>query len=80
MPALTIKGMSPELLDRLRRQAAAHRRSVNQEVLACLEAQTRGEPFVLAEFLERVRARRTAMAAAPLSAAEIDAAKRMGRP
>ncbi len=80
MPALTIKGMSPELLDRLRRQAAAHRRSVNQEVLACLESQTRGEPLALADFLERVRARRSAMAAAPLTAAEIDAAKRTGRP
>ena len=80
MASLTIKGINDETLDRLRRQAAAHRRSINQEVLACLDLHTRQEPFVLAEFLDRVRKRREALALPALTNDEITAAKREGRP
>lgn len=38
MPDLTIRGVSDELHDWLKRQAQAHRRSVNREAIALLEA------------------------------------------
>ena len=37
MPSLTIKGLPEELHERLKKQAARHRRSVNDEVIAILE-------------------------------------------
>ena len=41
MPSLTIKGISQQLLDELRAQAQANHRSLNGEVLACLEVQVK---------------------------------------
>jgi hypothetical protein len=37
MPSLTIKGIPEDLLAKLRHRATAHRRSLNSEVLVCLE-------------------------------------------
>lgn len=37
MPALTIKGVPDEVYRRLKTSAARHRRSLNSEVLTCLE-------------------------------------------
>ena len=37
MPSLTIKNIPQDLLERLRERATANRRSLNSEVLACLE-------------------------------------------
>jgi len=37
MATITIKGMPAALYRRLRTQAAAHRRSLNSEILVCLE-------------------------------------------
>ena len=37
MTSLTIKGLPEELHERLKKQAARHRRSVNDEVIAILE-------------------------------------------
>jgi plasmid stability protein len=37
MPALTIKGVPDEVYRRLKARAAHHRRSLNSEVITCLE-------------------------------------------
>ncbi len=37
MPTLTIKGMPDVLYRRLKKRAIAHRRSLNSEILVCLE-------------------------------------------
>ena len=37
MPTLTIKGVSPELHERLQERADRHRRSMNNEVITILE-------------------------------------------
>ena len=37
MPALTIKNIPDELYDRLKEAARAHRRSLNSEILYCVE-------------------------------------------
>ena len=79
MASLTIKGMPDDLLARLRRDAEAHRRSLNQEVLALLEGHARREPFVLADFMDRVRQRRERLKGASITNSEITAAKNEGR-
>jgi antitoxin FitA len=45
MPNLTIKGVPEGLYGRLKRRAAEHRRSLNSEVIVCLEHAT-SEPAV----------------------------------
>lgn len=37
MPSVTIKNIDPELYERLKKQAAEHRRSINSEAIVCLE-------------------------------------------
>ena len=37
MPSITIKNIDPELYERLKKQAAEHRRSINNEAIVCLE-------------------------------------------
>jgi plasmid stability protein len=37
MPTLTIKGLPDPLYPRLKQQAEAHRRSLNREIIVCLE-------------------------------------------
>jgi antitoxin FitA len=40
MPTLTIKGLPHPLYRRLKRQAEAHRRSLNGEIIMCSNAQS----------------------------------------
>jgi len=44
MANLTIKNAPATLVRRLKRQAAVHRRSLNLEVIACLETATYAAP------------------------------------
>lgn len=80
MPTLTIKGLPAPLYDQLKRRAAAHRRSLNSEVLVCLEQAVGAEPPNVAETLARVDALRARLQVPPLTAAALRAAKASGRP
>lgn len=64
MPSITIKNMPPALLEALRRRAQAHRRSMNSEVIVCLEATVqRHAPEVRQALLERIQHRRKTLQA-----------------
>ena len=52
MPTLTIKGLPPALYRRLKAQAAAHRRSLNGEIIICLERSLAGGPIDPTKWLE----------------------------
>jgi plasmid stability protein len=56
MATLTIKNVPEALVRRLKRQAVAHRRSLNLEVIACLEQVTQSVPFDPETILARARA------------------------
>jgi plasmid stability protein len=58
MPTLTIKKLPARLHARLKRQAAAHRRSLNSEAIECLEKGLVSPPTDPEEFLAHIRARR----------------------
>jgi plasmid stability protein len=80
MPSLTIKGIPDKLFGRLKRRALLHRRSLNSEVITCLE-QAASAPVVdpkawLAE-VDRLRSR---VALSPLTETAIRKAKAKGRP
>lgn len=80
MPTLTIKSLPDALYDQLRRRAAAHRRSLNSEVLVCLEQAVASTPADPGATLARVDALRARLRVPPLTAATLRAAKASGRP
>lgn len=56
MPStLTLKGIPDELYDRLKRAAKAHHRTLNSEVIACLERQLELQALGADERLARAR-------------------------
>jgi plasmid stability protein len=80
VPVLTIKGIPEPLYTRLKRRAALHRRSLNREIIVCLE-QAANLPAVdpqtwLAE-TDRLRER---LALPPLTERRLRRAKAAGRP
>jgi plasmid stability protein len=80
MPSVTIKGIPDKLFGRLKRRAVLHRRSLNSEIITCLE-QAANAPVVdpktwLAE-VDRLRRR---VALSPLTDTAIRQAKAKGRP
>jgi antitoxin FitA len=80
MPSLTIKNIPPELYERLKLTAEAHRRSINSEVIACIEQAVASQPIDPEAFLQRARQLREKSQAYCLTDEEINIAKRQGRP
>lgn len=80
MPSLTIKGVPDKLLRRLRQRALRHRRSLNSEVITCLEQAADAsliDPEVWLAEADRLRAR---VAVPPMSEAALRKARARGRP
>lgn len=78
MPNLTIKTVPDPLLRRLRAQAARHRRSLNSEVIACLEAAVGPTPVNPDALLGEIRALRPAVRR-PVTDRLLNRLKRAGR-
>ena len=79
MPTLTIKGLPPELYRRLKAQAEAHRRSLNGEIIVCLERSVAAGPGRPETWLEDVEAFRRRVSVQPLTRRELQGAKIAGR-
>ena len=58
VPNLTLKDVPPALHARLRARAEQHRRSLNREAIACLEAAVLAEVVDVEELLVQARAAR----------------------
>ena len=78
MITITIKGLSKEAHQALKKRAATHGRSLNTEAIAVLEASVRSQPVDVQAVIARARAARATMKFRA-TAAEIDRFKRMGR-
>lgn len=79
MAAITLKGIPDDLYERLKLSAKAHHRSLNSEVIACLERQLTPHVPSTDERLARARKLRAAVDAAELDPQEIAEAIRQGR-
>ena len=79
MSTMTIRNVPEELVEVLKKAAKRYRRSLNQQVLICLEEASFGKatPLNVEEELRKIREMRAGLA--PMNAKEIDAAKREGR-
>jgi plasmid stability protein len=80
MPTLTIKGMPDALYRRLKERADAHRRSLNREVIVCLEEATTAPIVDPQTWLADAGALRARLDLPPLSDARLRRAKTAGRP
>jgi len=79
MATVTIKGLPDDLYDRLKRRAATHRRSINRELIVCLEEMLLGnrvDPREMLRWADRVREQARIR---PYTEAALKAAKNRGR-
>ena len=80
MPALTIKNIPDELYDRLKEAARVHRRSLNSEILYCVERILAPYRIDVTEHLAIASKLREKTAAYTLTDEVLDVAKNNGRP
>ncbi len=80
MATLTIKGIPDALYQRLKRRAAAEHRSINRQAILLLEQELARQTIDVKAWLAENARLRKRYRFKPISMAEIDAAKREGRP
>ena len=80
MPTLTIKNIPDDLYVRLKQRAEINRRSLNSEVIVCIERAVRSRRIQPEAYLENARRLRERTAQYPLDDDEFNAAKMAGRP
>jgi hypothetical protein len=79
MTTFTLKGIPDDLYELLKRRAAENRRSINGEMLVCLEEALRGVRASHTGMLAKVDALRESVRMRPYTQAALNAAKRRGR-
>jgi len=80
MKTITLKNIPPELYEQLKETAAAHRRSINREVIACLEQVVRAQRVDPEALIARARQLREVTAGYSVSDEGLSRAKAAGRP
>lgn len=76
---LTLKNIPEPLYERLKSSAEMNHRSLNSEVIVCLESALMAGKMPPAERLARARELRAALPKGKFKAKDIDEAKRQGR-
>ncbi|MDO4724807.1 MAG: Arc family DNA-binding protein [Comamonadaceae bacterium] len=77
---LTLKNIPDEVYERLKAAAEAHRRSLNNEAIVCLQTVLMPAQASVQERLQRAQALRQRLAGQDFAPAEIAALRREGRP
>jgi len=80
MKTLTIKNIPDAIYRRLKRQAVQHHRSLNREVIACLERSTGSVPFDPSTVLAQARELRKQYSGPALTEKRLLQLKTAGRP
>ncbi len=80
MPTLTIKGLPDDLYRRLKERARANHRSLNREVIVCLEQATTLPVVDPQTWLANAAQLRARLALPPLTEARLRRVKTTGRP
>jgi plasmid stability protein len=80
MPTITVKNMPDDIYEDLKNSASIHRRSINSEVIFCIEKAVRSHRLDPNEFFTRVEAMRNKIDVPPLTDALLRQAKGEGRP
>ena len=80
MPSLTIKNIPDNLYTRLKEAAQVHHRSMNSEILYCVERTLTPHKINVSEHLATAQMLRSKTTAHPITDKELNAAKNEGRP
>ena len=80
MATVTVKNIPDELYERLKSVAETNRRSINSEIIMCIENAVSSRRINLDEFLENARQLRQLTARHLISDEEFNQAKAEGRP
>lgn len=80
MTSITLKNIPDGLYERLKAAAQAHHRSINSELIRCLEVALKPHSISSEERLERLRRIRPDIPSSAVSAAAIQQAIDKGRP
>lgn len=80
MPTLTIKNIPEELYIKLKRSAEINRRSINSEVILCIERAIHSRKIQPEVYLARARQLREKTRHHPITDDEFISAKGIGRP
>lgn len=80
MATLTVKNVPDELYEKLKARAETNRRSINSEVILCIERAVSPRPIDPQRFLEKVRRLRAQGGDSPLTLEQIAEARNSGRP
>jgi plasmid stability protein len=79
MATVTVKNIPDELYDRLKLMAEINRRSVNSEIIVCIENATASRRIDLEKTLDNARRLRQLTAGRPIDHEEFNRAKAEGR-
>lgn len=79
MATITVKNIPDDLYARLKAAAARNRRSINSEIIVCIERNLLPRKVPADQILQRARRLRAAMPVPLLTREEIDSARREGR-
>ena len=79
MPALTIKNMPDDLYERLKETAKLHRRSLNGEIIHCIEQTMGVRRIEISEVIRIARKFRAKTSSHMLTDDDLNAAKNEGR-
>jgi plasmid stability protein len=80
MPALTIKNIPDSLYQQLKTAAELHRRSINSEVIVCLEKTLAATKITPADRLSRIEQMRSSIKTNNITPEDIELAINSGRP
>ena len=80
MPTITVKNIPADLYERLKLAARLNHRSIDSEIIACIERSVGNRPIDVTAFIAQVRHLREMTANHVLTDEELDAAITKGRP
>ena len=79
MPNITVKNIPDDLYEELKRSAKINRRSINQEIIMCIESNVQHKFESPAQVLEKARKLRKKTAGSPISEIEFNLIKEAKR-
>lgn len=80
MATVTVKNIPDDLYELLRQSAQANRRSINSEIIVCIERQVSSHQRDVDDILRKARTLRALTHATPITQSQFEEAKVMGRP
>ena len=80
MATFTVKNIPPKLYEKLKKSAELNRRSINSEIIVCIEKSIQSQVLDSNQVLANARKLRSLTKAVPITDDELVLAKEAGRP